>query len=386
MARTLETILPGACIGLLGGGQLARMTALAARAMGYRIAVLDPDPQCAAAPVVDGVVVGAFDDPDAAAQLARAADVVSYEIERLALPALEAAAAHAPLRPGAEVLTCIQDRARQKTWLAAKGYPVAPWTPVASVPHLEAALQRFGACRVKRTQGGYDGRAQMRVTEPEGAAAAWSELAGPCVAEQELDLDLELSALVARSPRGELTLHPPALNHHERGTLVHSLLPAPIEAGLRQEVLNLARSLAEDLQIQGLLAVECFVTRDGRLWVNELSPRPHNTFHGAGASCATSQFEQYVRALCNLPLGSTETHGSSVLVNLLGDLWQPQAPPLAEVLALPGVSLHLYGKVPKPHRKVGHLVAWGESPGQAMARAVAAMECLGIRPTLASAS
>lgn len=379
-------LMPGATLGLIGGGQLARMTALAARSMGYRICVLDPDPGCAARGVVDEVVVGAFEDPDAAARLARKCGVVSYEIERPTPQALEAAARHAPLRPGPAVLACIQDRGRQKAWLQDQGYPVGPWCAVSGAEELRTALRQFGPCRVKRRTGGYDGRSQARAVVPGDAERVWNQLAAPSVAEQEVSLHLELSCLVARSPRGQVMAHPPALNVHRDGTLVHALLPAPVPAGLIREATALACALAEDLKLEGLLATEFFVTSQGKLLVNELSPRPHNTFHAAEASCGISQFEQYVRALCDLPLGIPEPRGATLLVNLLGDLWSPAPPDWEGLLALPGVSLHLYDKTPRPRRKVGHAVAWGSDTDEAAARGTAVIQALGLGTTLASAS
>lgn len=364
-----KTILPGATFGLLGGGQLGRMTALAARSMGYKVAVLDPDPHCAASPIADTMVVGAFDDTEAARRLARASDVVTYEIERIAPAVLRAVADCAPLRPGSHVLECIQDRARQKRWLAEHHYPVGPWREVALETELAQVIRELGPCRVKRTQGGYDGRSQMRVGTPEEAPAALAALNGPSVAEQELQLSLELSVLVARTPQGEIVAHPPAVNWHDDGVLGLSLLPGPLAPALAQKATELATSLALALEVEGLLAVEMFVTQTGELLVNELSPRPHNTFHAAGVVCSTGQFEQYVRAVCGLPLGSTESLGVSVLVNLLGDLWLGPSLHLESALTVPGVSLHLYGKEPRPRRKVGHLTVRGATAAEAIARA-----------------
>lgn len=371
-----KAILPGATFGLLGGGQLGRMTALAARSMGYKIAVLDPDPQCAASPIADTLVVGAFDDTEAARRLARASDVVTYEIERIAPAVLQAVADCVPLRPGRQVLECIQDRARQKRWLVEHHYPVGPWKEVALATELAEAIRELGPCRVKRTQGGYDGRSQMRVSTPEEASSALAALNGPSVAEQELQLSLELSVLVARTPQGEIVAHPPAVNWHDDGVLGLSLIPGPLPPSLAREAMNLATSLALGLEVEGLLAVEMFVTQSGQLLVNELSPRPHNTFHAAGVVCATGQFEQYVRAVCGLPLGSTESLGVSVLVNLLGDLWLGPSLHLESALTVPGVSLHLYGKEPRPRRKVGHLTVRGATAAEAIARAEQAASIL----------
>ena len=373
-------IAPGATIGLLGGGQLARMTALAARDMGYRIALLDPDPRCAAAPLADLVIAAPFDDADAARRLARQSDVVTYEIERIAPEVLHAVAESGLLRPGAEVLLRIQDRGRQKRWLASKGYPLGPWRPVESAKDLEAALTELGPCRAKRCFGGYDGRSQLRVTGPSEADHAFDQLGGSSVAEQDLQLALELSVMVARTPEGHAVAHPPALNWHEDAVLSRTLFPAPISPVLARQATDLAQSLAAEMEVQGLLVVELFVTAAGELLVNELAPRPHNTFHGVGAACATGQFEQYVRAICGLPLGAVEPHGASVLVNLLGDLWTDQPPRFDTVLRIPGVSVHLYGKEPRPKRKVGHLVARASSGAVALARAEAAEKALGLGP------
>jgi 5-(carboxyamino)imidazole ribonucleotide synthase len=362
-------IPPGAVIGLIGGGQLARMTALAAHAMGYRVRVLDPDPRCAAAPVADEVIVASLDDVAAARRLARHASVVSYEIESTAPECLHAAAAHAPVRPAAGVLEVVQDRARQKFWLEARGYPVGPWMWAETPGQLALAFAYFGPLRIKRTRGGYDGRSQRRVVRASDAAPALLALGGASVAEQELDLALELSVLVARTPSGAVAAHPPALNQHEEGILRRTVFPAPVDPARAREATALAIAIAHDLGVTGLLAVELFVTTDGRLLVNELAARPHNTFHAAGTACATGQFEQFVRAICGLPLGATEPTGVSVLINLLGDLWRDGPPDLDAALRVPGVALHLYGKEPRPLRKVGHLSVRADTTAEALARA-----------------
>lgn len=377
-AKANEPILPGSQIGILGGGQLARMTALAARSMGYRIVVLDPDPNCAAAPLVDEVIVAAFDDVAAATELARKSDVVTYEIERIAPAVLRAVESMALLRPGAAVLECVQDRMTQKQWLQQAGYPVGPWRSVGTTAEMEEAVREFGRCRVKRTRGGYDGRSQARIASLEDVPVLFTQLGGTCIAEKELDLALELSVLVARSASGETVAHPPAANWHSEGILVYSLLPAPVNSALAQRARDLAISLAQDLQLQGVLVVEMFVTSDGQLLVNELAPRPHNTYHHAGEACATSQFEQYVRAICGLPLGSTEVHGSAVLVNLLGDEFTHRGELVTELLRIPGVAVHLYGKEPRPKRKIGHIAVSGATVSTVQRRADSVMHLLGL--------
>lgn len=363
-------LLPGGTLGILGGGQLGRMTAMAARELGYRIHALDPDPSCAARFVVEQCITAPFDDALAAAWLAHHVGVVTIEIESIAPAALRAAAEHAPVRPGPEVLAMIQDRVAQKTWLAEHGFPVGPFRIARSEAELTAALGALaGPCFVKASHGGYDGRGQHEATSAADAPAAWASIGrGPCVAERRLALEGELSVLVARSPSGEVAVHPPAMNHHEQRILAWSVLPAPLPATLLHRAEEIGRALATALQIEGLLVIELFLV-GGELLVNELAPRPHNSFHASAVGCATSQFEQHVRAVCDLPLGSTRVLRPSGIVNLLGDLWSDDgtAPPFERVLANPDVRLHLYGKrVARPGRKMGHLSATGDSPEHAV--------------------
>jgi 5-(carboxyamino)imidazole ribonucleotide synthase len=367
-------ILPPATIGILGGGQLGRMTALAARAMGYGVQVLDPDPDCAASPVVDRVVAASFDDAAGAAELARSCDVVSLEIEQIGPAALEAALAHAPLRPGAEVVRIVQHRGRQKRWLAEHGFPVGPHRVVDSAAALTDAAASIGpSLFVKSCQGGYDGRSQLRFASGDDPVQAFEQLGRrESVAEQALDLALELSVLVARRPSGrELVVYPPAVNHHERQVLAWSVLPGELPAGVADEAQEIARGIAESLRLEGILAVEMFLLRDGRLLVNELAPRPHNSYHASELSSPTSQFEQLVRAVCDLPLGAVLPARPAAIVNLFGDRWLGSRPPdFAAALTVPGTRLFLYGKHgARPGRKMGHLGAAGETPAEALQRA-----------------
>jgi 5-(carboxyamino)imidazole ribonucleotide synthase len=381
----VNPILPGAVLGILGGGQLGRMTAMAARSAGYHIHVLDPDPRCAAAFLSDRVVTAAFDDALAAADLARNCDAVTLEIEKIAIPALEAAARHAPTRPGAHVLQVVQDRIHQKQWLQQNGFPVGPWQPAASQEELAAAVAALGsACFIKVSRGGYDGRGQLVVTPAQSLPAGAHALLGreACAVEQALDLELEISVLVARRPGGETAVYPPALNHHENQILAWSVLPAPIPPALAQQAQQLAEAIAAALRVEGLLTVEMFCLRDGRLLVNELAPRPHNSYHASERACVTSQFEQVVRAVCDLPLGAVDIIRPAAIMNLLGDLWHgPAPPPFHEALRTPGVRLHLYGKgEPRPARKMGHLSALGATPDEALERVQAAMRALSPAP------
>ncbi|WP_437652115.1 5-(carboxyamino)imidazole ribonucleotide synthase [Sorangium sp. So ce1182] len=382
-------IAPGSTLGILGGGQLGRMTALAARTLGYKVHALDPDPDCPARSVLDQCIVASFDDVERAVELASQCDVVTLEIEKVSTEGLAAAARFAPVRPSADVLAMVQDRGVQKAWLSRNGFPVGPFREVATSEQLlEATRAMGGACFVKSCVGGYDGRGQLRLSAgaapgKEGAGDAGAEAAvlfgslggQRCVVEQALDLEAELSVLVARSPSGKLAVYPPALNHHRDQILDWSLLPGPLTAAVTGQAVQIALDLAVGLRVEGLLVVELFLLKDGRLLINELAPRPHNSYHASEVACATSQFEQAVRAVCDLPLGSVEVVRPAAIVNLLGDAWLDGAPPAFEAaLEVPGVRLHLYGKrVARPGRKMGHLSATGRTPEEALVAAKLAM-------------
>jgi 5-(carboxyamino)imidazole ribonucleotide synthase len=374
----MTAILPPSTIGLLGGGQLGRMTALAARAAGFRVAALDPDPQCAIRSLVEEFVAGSFHDVQAAATLAKNSQVVTFEIEKISLAALEAAARYAPVRPGPALLHLIQNRLRQKQWLTRHGFPVGPFRPVNNMDELQSAAQEFQSCFVKVAEGGYDGRGQTRLHSPAEAETAWTYLGGfSSVAEKALDLDYEISVLVARSPSGEAQTYAPAMNHHENQILVWSVIPAPIPDGVAQRAQQIARDLASALELEGILVAEMFVTKQGDLLINELAPRPHNSYHASTRACITGQFEQLVRAICDLPLGSPNVIRPAAIVNLLGDLWfHPDGLDLAAALRIPEARLHLYDKEPRPGRKVGHISATGDSAHQALQAALAAKAAL----------
>ncbi len=415
------TLLPGATIGIFGGGQLGRLTAMAARTMGYRIHVLDPDPGCPARFIVDQCVEAGWDDAREAARLARGCDVVTLEIEQISLASMNAAGSFAPVRPGELMLGIIQDRIEQKNWLARNGFPVGPFRAVRSLDELREAITALGGrCFCKSATGGYDGRGQGKVgfaaqtplpPSEDEVRGAWEALgSGPGVVEQAVDLDREISILVARSPRGEVQVYPAAWNHHEDQILAWSVIPAPLPDTLAKEARELAESIADTFSLEGILAVELFVTKDGRLLVNELAPRPHNSYHASERACVTSQFEQLVRAVCNLPLGSPDVVQPCAIANLLGEVWlqpaesiggeagfsprsfgqslegalaqgvslsspgergsakpTPRAPHFDAALAVPGVRLHLYEKLrPRKGRKMGHLSAVGPTPEEAV--------------------
>jgi 5-(carboxyamino)imidazole ribonucleotide synthase len=359
---------------VLGGGQLGRMLALSARALGYGVKVLDPDSKCPAAPVADKVIVARFDDADAAEQLARESDVVTVEIERISRAGLERASQHCPTRPSAHVLGLAQDRRVEKEWLNAHGFQTAPYRVATTAAEVTEAARQLGACVAKTATEGYDGRGQARIASVAEAPAAFEKLGGtPVVVEAWLPLELELSVIVARNPSGEVRSYPPALNHHQNQILDWSVLPGPIKPELVRRAEDIARRVADAIELEGLLAIEFFALPDGRLLVNEMAPRPHNSGHPTTEACVTSQFEQLVRACCNLPLGSTDALRPVAIANLLGDLWAKGTPRFENALAVEGVTLHLYGKEQaRPGRKMGHLSATARTAEDAVARALEA--------------
>ncbi len=374
---------PGGLLAILGGGQLGRMTAMAARTMGYRVRVMDPEAECPASFVVDEVITGKWDDVEAAKRLASGADAVTLEIEQIGVDALREVAAIAPLRPGFEPIRIIQDKILQKNWLHEHGFPVGAYRVVRSEAELQDAVPALGGrVFVKTARGGYDGRGQVRMgfdgmATEDAISDGWENLGGrPAVAEQALDLDLEISVMAARSPAGEVLSYPAARNHHEQQILAWSVLPAGISPELELRAQELARGIIAGLDLEGLLCIEMFVTKAGDLLVNELAPRPHNSYHQSERACGTSQFEQLVRTTCNLPLGDTEILTPAAIVNLLGEVWLNASggvPDFPAALAVPGVRLHLYEKhTARAGRKMGHLSATGATADEALGRVLEA--------------
>jgi 5-(carboxyamino)imidazole ribonucleotide synthase len=390
-SNTVPVILPGSLLGFLGGGQLGRMTAMAARTMGYRVRVMDPEAACPASFIADEVIVGRWDDVDAARRLATGVDAVTLEIEQIGVDALSAVAQIAPLRPGVEPIRIIQDKTLQKTWLAENEFPVGPFRVVRNEANLREAVAALdGNVFLKVGRGGYDGRGQARIN-PEAASnlgldlgQVWRNLgATAAVAEQALDLECEISVMAARNPSGEVRNYPAARNHHENQILAWSVLPAGVPPEIESRAESLAADIIARIGIEGLLCVEFFVTRSGELFVNELAPRTHNSYHQSERGCVTSQFEQMVRAMCNLPLGATSLIAPCAIANLLGEVWldAPNASPnFATALEVPGVRLHLYEKhTPRRGRKMGHLSSVGATAEEALERVLEAKRRLGMK-------
>lgn len=383
----MTPILPGATIGILGGGQLGRMTAMAARTMGYDVRVLDPDESAPAFALARDPIAARFDDTEAAVRLATGCDVLTLEIEQVSTATIDAAARIAPVRPSAAVVHTVQDRGRQKEFLSAKGFPLGDFAVVETADACTAAIARFGPSIVKSTMGGYDGRGQARVKHESEGASAFAAVGGRrAVVEKFLDIEAELSVLVARSATGQVVAFPPSRNHHEQGILVWAVVPSGFPAAIERKATDLATAIATSLDVTGLLAIEMFHTRSGALLVNELAPRPHNTYHHTERACPTSQFEQLVRAVCGLPLGEVGVVRPTAIYNVLGDLWGGDSkqgtaaglPDIVAALGVPSVRVHLYGKrSARPGRKMGHLSACGSTADEALAAVRSAFRKLG---------
>jgi len=382
-----EPILPPATIGIIGGGQLGRMLAMAARAMGYRIAIMDPDPACPSAAVADQVIVGGYDDVQAATELAGVSAVVTYELEHIAAAVGRAVADLRPLRPSVRALEVTQDRLAERRFLEGAGAAVAPWREVGTRAELDAAVAALGApLRLKAAIGGYDGRSQVRIAGAGDVEPAWIALersaqAAGLLLERELDFACELSVVVARGPDGLAVPFPVGRNRHDAGILFETLVPAPapVTEAIAARARELAIHLAAALEIVGTLTVEMFLLGDGSLVVNELAPRVHNSGHWTIEGAATSQFEQHIRAICGLPLGDPMAHGAAAMINVLGTGERREARLLgvASALADAAAHLHLYDKREVfERRKMGHLTVLAATPEEALERATRARDAL----------
>ncbi len=373
-------ILPPSTLGILGGGQLGRMFAVAARTMGYRVMVLDPDPDSPAGALADIHLCAAYRDRAALEQMGRACAAVTTEFENVPADSLEFLAQFCPVRPGAAAVSIAQDRRREKNFLQAHGFATAPFAAVEKHADLALAFQCIGApALLKTARMGYDGKGQERIDDAAGLAEAFDRLgAAPCVLEAWLPLRTEISVVVARGADGQCAAFPAAENRHANGILDISIVPAPVAADLAGQALDKAMAIAAALDYCGVLAVEFFVLDDGRLLVNEIAPRPHNSGHYTLDACLTSQFEQQVRTLAGLPLGAPDLLRPAAMLNLLGDLWRDGREPAWDtVLSQPGAKLHLYGKQEaRPGRKMGHINILAGSAAEALQTAIALREAL----------
>lgn len=368
-------LAPGSWLGLLGGGQLGRMFAMAAQSMGYRVCVLDPGADSPAGAVADRWIRAAYEDPAALAELASLCGAVTTEFENVPAAALEALARSVSVSPRAASVEIAQDRMREKAFARRCGLAVVPYCEVRAPADLEASDEALYPAILKAARLGYDGKGQARVANRAEALAAFEVMgAVPCVLEKMLALDVEVSALVARGFDGESVVYPIAQNLHRHGILASSTVPARISQDVAWRAADAAQRIAAELDYVGVLCVEFFVLADGSLLVNEMAPRPHNSGHYSIDACVTSQFEQQARIMARLPLGDAHQLAPAVMINLLGDLWyadaasaQAREPDWRLVLRHPRAKLHLYGKTePRRGRKMGHVTVLDETAERAM--------------------
>lgn len=375
---------PGSTVGVLGGGQLGRMLALAARRMGYRIVSWVGGPDSGPAGIADFVIEEAFDSPAGLAAFLERAQVATVEFENIPRPLLEAVASKIPLMPGAHAVAVCQHREREKRFLEENGIPCARFAVIENAGQLRTALAALppDGGILKTAEFGYDGKGQLTVTGESDAETVWAAFSTPrAVLEERIDLAAELSVLVVRDGSGQALAYDPAENFHRDHILDVSIVPARLAPQVLDEARTIALRVAESLDYRGLLAVEFFLSGDGRLLVNEMAPRPHNSGHHTIDACETSQFEQQLRVLCGLAPGSTRLHSPTVMLNLLGDVWEDAQgkPDWPAVLAMPGAHLHLYGKhEARRGRKMGHVTFTAPTLEEALENQAKAREILGI--------
>lgn len=378
-------ILPPATLGMLGGGQLGRFFVIAAHELGYRVAVLDPDAQSPAGRIADRHLVAAYDDADALNLLAESCAAVTTEFENVPSASLAYLSKFLPVRPSADAVAISQNRSAEKGFLKQHGFPHAPYADVRSEADIAEANAGLFPGILKVARFGYDGKGQVRVASRDEALLAFRQLKNePCVLEQMLPLDYEVSVVLSRDETGRVKCFPVAENSHRHGILDVSIVPARTTGCMAGDVQEIAVGIAQEMGYVGTLAVEFFIVR-GTLLVNEVAPRPHNSGHYSIDACITNQFEQQVRALTGLPLGEARAHSAAVMVNLLGDLWylrdphHSHEPDWTQLLAVPNLKLHLYGKHhARPGRKMGHFTVIGSDPQQVQESALAARRLIGI--------
>lgn len=384
----MAMILPPATLGMLGGGQLGRFFVSAAHEMGYKVWVLDPDPHSPAGQIAERHLQVAYDDYAALDELAQGCAAITTEFENVPADTLDYLAKFLPVRPAAAAVSVCQNRIVEKTFLKDNGLPHGPFAAIRSEADLEAASAGLFPGILKVARFGYDGKGQAVVNSREEALAAFRGFKGEaCVLEQKLPLDYEVSVVLARDENGKVACFPVGENQHRKGILDVSIVPARASACTADSAQEIAERIAEKLGYIGTLGVEFFISR-GRLVVNEMAPRPHNSGHYSLDTCVTDQFEQQVRALCGLPLGEARAHSAAVMVNILGDIWYEQKdgaehyrePDWSKLYAVPNLKLHLYGKHhARPGRKMGHFTVIGEDPVQVQQAAMAARAAIGIR-------
>ncbi|MEA2711068.1 MAG: 5-(carboxyamino)imidazole ribonucleotide synthase [Phycisphaerales bacterium] len=382
MSRSVSdnaAVLPGAAVGVLGSGQLGRMFAIAARRMGYRVHTLSPDEDTPTGQVADEEVMASYDDLEAVRYFARRVAVVTFEFENVPAATAEAAAEFARVRPAGSVLHITQNRLREKTFLAEKGFPVTPFRAVRTQQELDRAVVELGLPGVLKTAGfGYDGKGQTRIANAQQAASAFAAAgSADLIYEKFIDFEREVSVVAARGVDGTFAHWGVVDNTHKNHILDLSISPANVPPSIQSRAIEIARGVLEALNVVGVLTVEFFLTKSGDLMINELAPRPHNSGHFSFDASVTSQFEQQLRAVCALPLGSTQLLRPAAMVNLLGDLWEHGEPDWAAACAFADVKLHLYGKQDaRPGRKMGHMTALADTPHEAARLALAARDAL----------
>ena len=357
-------ITPPAKLGMLGGGQLGRYFVMAAHELGYRVIVLDPDPDSVAGRIADEHLIAAYDDENALLHLAACCQAVTTEFENVPASSLAWLEQRLPVRPGARIVEICQDRLLEKSFFSMQGLPHAPFAVIRSESEIMAADPGLFPGILKVSRFGYDGKGQIAVADREAALEAFLGFGGAlCILERKLHLDGEVSMILARDAAGNCAAYPLVENRHRDGILDVSVVPASLSADLADELRSMAFGIAERLNYVGVLAIEFFIV-GGKICLNELAPRPHNSGHFSLDACITSQFEHQVRAVCGLPLGSTELLSNAAMFNLLGDLWfdrdEAGEPDWARLLAEDGLKLHLYGKKKaRPGRKMGHFTLLG---------------------------
>jgi 5-(carboxyamino)imidazole ribonucleotide synthase len=378
----MSAILPGATVGVLGSGQLGRMFTIAARRMGYRVATLSPDQDSPTGQVADTEVVASYDDLDAIRDFARRVDVITFEFENVSSAATAAAEEFVPVRPAGRVLHTTQNRLREKTYLAERGFPVTPFRAIHSEAELREALDQFGGRGILKTAGfGYDGKGQRKLESEFDVDEVWPAYDGvPSILEAFIAFEREISVVAARGASGQFAHYGAVENRHRNHILDLTIAPAALPEEVAREAVKITEGILESLDVVGVLCVEFFINGDGKLMVNELAPRPHNSGHFTFDASLTSQFEQQLRAVCGLPLGSTEQLKPAAMANLLGDVWEGGEPNWQAAAHFPDVKIHLYGKSePRPGRKMGHLTALAATPELAARRVWQAREALARR-------